>query len=207
MTGKNTELTMQAYNLTAEIYAEKTKDLDMAHEREIFLQTMKPRGQILDIGCGWGKDARIFTNLGYEVTGIDISEELLKIARKTSPQSTFYQGNFESLPFEENIFEGLWASASLLHAETKSVVPKILREWNRVFKENGSAYIVVKQGEGEEDLVDQRYNGAVKHYCYFQEGEIEKLIKDAGFKDVKTELPGKTGEYYTHPWINVYATK
>lgn len=207
MIGPNTLKTMHAYNQTAEEYMEKTKLFDMSHEREIFLRRMKPNGHILDIGCGYGKDVKIFTDLGYQVTGIDISEKLLAIARKTSPESQFIQTNFNNLTFVDQIFDGLWASASLLHAETKSQVPEILTEWNRVFRTGGSAYIVVKQGEGEEDMKDQRYQGVVKHYCYFQEDEIKKLVENAGFKEVVTELPQKADIYFTHPWINVYATK
>jgi ubiquinone/menaquinone biosynthesis C-methylase UbiE len=205
--GTNTRRTRKAYNKTAKEYAEKTRHLDMSHEREIFLKDMKPRGYILDIGCGWGKDAKIFSDLGYEVTGIDISENMLAIARKTSPTSQFVQSDFRQIPFLEQSFDGLWASASLLHAESKDHVPKILAEWNRVFRTDGKAYIVVKQGDGEEDMEDKRYQGVVKHYCYFQEDEIKDLLKKAGFKQVVTELPKKQDAYYTHPWINIYATK
>jgi len=77
------------------------------------------RGYILDIGCGWRKDAKIFSDLGYKVTGIDISENLLAIARKTSPTSQFVKADFRQIPFLEQSFDGLWASASLLHAEKK----------------------------------------------------------------------------------------
>ena len=207
MIGQNTLRTMQAYNQTAKEYAEKTKHLDMAHEREIFLRNMRPKGYVLDIGCGWGKDAKIFTDLGYNVTGIDISENLLTIARKTSPTSQFVQVDFRQIPFLEQSFDGLWASASLLHAETKSEVAELLAEWNRIFRTGGKAYIVVKQGVDEEDMEDKRYQGVVKHYCYFQEEEIKDLVRKAGFKKVVTELPQKSDPYYTHPWINIYATK
>ncbi len=204
--GPNTRRTMQAYNLTAEEYAKKTKDLDMSSERRRFLNGMKPEGQILDVGCGWGKDAKIFTDLGYKVTGIDISEKLLAIARITSPTSNFIQTEFLRIPYPNQTFDGLWASASILHAEDKSEVPRILAEWRRVFRTNGKAYIVVKQGEGEEDMIDERYQKVVKHYCYFQEKEIMGLVQNAGFKEVSTEIPKKADPYYTHPWINVYAT-
>lgn len=91
----------------------------------------------------------------------------------------------------------------------KSEVPELLAEWNRVFRTGGKAYIVVKQGEGEEDMEDQGYQGVVKHYCYFEEDEIRELVQKAGFKQVITELPNKQESYHikTHPWINVYATK
>jgi len=209
MIGPNTLRTMQAYNQTAEEYAEKTRQLDMSHEREIFLRNMRPRGYILDIGCDCGKDAKIFSDIGYKVTGIDISENLLTITRKTSPTSQFVQTDFRQIPFLEQSFDGLWASASLLHAEKKSEVPELLAEWNRVFRTEGKAYIIVKQRKGKEDMEDQRYQGVVKHYCYFEEDEIRELVQKAGFKQVITELPNKQESHHikTHPWINVYATK
>jgi ubiquinone/menaquinone biosynthesis C-methylase UbiE len=203
--GPNTRRTMQAYDTTSEMYVNQTKSLDMIHERNNFLKRMSPSGRIIDMGCGWGKDARIFSDLGYKVTGIDLSQELLNIARKTSPNSEFIQADFSELPYQDQTFEGLWASASLLHAETKGQVPKILNEWHRVLRTNGGVYIAVKKGTGEEDLKDKRYEGVIKHYCYFEENEIKKIVQDAGFKKIVTEIPKKEDPYYTHPWINIYA--
>lgn len=50
-------------------------------------------GLIVDLGCGSGLSARAFVNSGYRVLGIDISEEMLKIARTRVPEADFRLGS------------------------------------------------------------------------------------------------------------------
>jgi ubiquinone/menaquinone biosynthesis C-methylase UbiE len=87
----------------------------------------------LDIGCGPGKDAKHFTEQGYDVTGLDLSEGLLKIAKEYCPEATFVQGDIRKLPFPDKSFDGVFACASILHME-KSQLPIVLKETKRVLK-------------------------------------------------------------------------
>ena len=43
----------------------------------------------LDFGCGTGRSARLLRNLGFQVTGVDISEDMLRIARTTDPSGDY----------------------------------------------------------------------------------------------------------------------
>jgi len=59
---------------------------------------------ILDAGCGQGRHAIEFAKRGYEVTGFDFSEDLLKYAEKKAEESdldiSFIQGDLRELSFE-----------------------------------------------------------------------------------------------------------
>lgn len=52
------------------------------------------RGTVLELGCGSGITARTLTDRGYTVTGIDLSESLINMARKRVPEATFRIGSF-----------------------------------------------------------------------------------------------------------------
>jgi SAM-dependent methyltransferase len=54
-------------------------------------------GHILDLGCGSGILARELTALGYDVTGIDRSAEMLALAATTAPRATFVQGDIREM--------------------------------------------------------------------------------------------------------------
>ena len=54
-------------------------------------------GHVLDLGCGSGILARELTALGYEVTGIDGSADMLALAATTAPHATFVQGNVQEM--------------------------------------------------------------------------------------------------------------
>jgi 2-polyprenyl-3-methyl-5-hydroxy-6-metoxy-1,4-benzoquinol methylase len=79
------------YSKNAENQAENYTDEDLAQEfldmRERFAEASGER--VLDAGCGHGRDSEFFHEKGLNVTGIDISEELIDIARERS------EANFE----------------------------------------------------------------------------------------------------------------
>lgn len=58
--------------------------------------------RILDVGCGNGYMAGVFLGKGCDVTGIDLSEQGIEIARRTHPR-----GRFEVLPADENLLANL----------------------------------------------------------------------------------------------------
>ena len=72
--------TIDYYNKNANMYCDKTINIDMSKQYELFLKYVKTGGKILDFGCGSGRDSLYFKNLGYDVTAIDGSSELCKIA-------------------------------------------------------------------------------------------------------------------------------
>ena len=87
-----------AYDTVAEEYAEafsgehdrKPKDREMLHR---FSQAIGNRKPVWDIGCGPGQTAKYLKDLGVEISGLDLSEKLLKQARNTHPGIHFKKGN------------------------------------------------------------------------------------------------------------------
>lgn len=61
--------------------------------------------KILDIACGTGSQAAVLVEAGHEVIGIDLSEDMLSIARRKVPEATFRQGDASALPFRDNSFD------------------------------------------------------------------------------------------------------
>ena len=51
-------------------------------------------GTVLDLGCGGGITARMLTDRGYSVAGVDLSESLIEMARQKVPEATFHVGSF-----------------------------------------------------------------------------------------------------------------
>ncbi|MFD0716491.1 class I SAM-dependent methyltransferase [Paenibacillus sp. GCM10027626] len=99
--------------------------------------------RLLDIGCGMGRHAMALSQLGYEVTGIDLSEALLEEARKHSfGNVTFMQGDMRRLPFAEAQFQAtvnLFTSFGYFREETDNAV--VLGEIRRVLAPGGKFLI------------------------------------------------------------------
>jgi ubiquinone/menaquinone biosynthesis C-methylase UbiE len=64
-----------------------------------------PGRATLDLGCGEGRFARALAAEGHEVTGVDVSPELLDRARRAHPDGTYVVADAEELPFADGAFD------------------------------------------------------------------------------------------------------
>jgi ubiquinone/menaquinone biosynthesis C-methylase UbiE len=103
------------------------------------LRPPRPGDRLLDIGCGTGHWSRFFASLGYAVTGIDISEEMIRVARRRpAPGCVFELADACALPFDECSFEVVAAMATL---EFVSDAPRVLAEMFRTVRPHGSVVV------------------------------------------------------------------
>lgn len=198
--------TQKSYDKTAEEYAKKVADMHPEPDANRFLKMLPEHAKIIDIGCGPGRDAKVFSEKGYHVVGIDFSLNMIQIAEKCAPKAKFHVMKIESLNFPQETFFGAWAHASLLHVSKKKM-PLILGKIFSILKKEGVFFISVKQGEGEINEKDVRYGGIEKFWAYFQENEIVELLENTGFKILDTALINQMDNYQTHPFIHVFCKK
>ena len=101
------------------------------------------RGDLLDIGCNDGRGMERIQALGHVVTGIDIAEPKIKVAKEHS--LNVYLGRIEKLPFKDKEFGTVFCSHTLEHAED---LEKAAAEIERVC---GRAIIIVPIEETTEN--------------------------------------------------------
>lgn len=188
MDTKDEELatTIQTYNEIVEPYYENTSKLASSKEVVDEFSKMLPKGaKILDAGCGPGRDAKWFTDKGFDVVGIDLAEKMIEFARKIAPKATFKIMDFRKLDFPDKSFDAIWFSSSLLSIK-KNDAPGALREMYRTLKKGGVMFLNSKVGEGEGLQKDNRYGGKSKFYAYYKLEEVKQLAEDAGFSIIKS---------------------
>ena len=187
--GKNFSNVIQWYEDNAQKYANASSGLINNNLIKKFTNLLKSKGKILDAGCGPGRDSKVFCDLGFNVFGVDLSSNLLKIASKKCPKSVFKKANFLSLPFEDEYFDGIWASASLLHLENTDDVKKALNEFNRVLKRSGVLCVLVKQQMGKEktSIVTDSLSKHNRFFQWFSKTEINNLLNENNFSIIYLE--------------------
>lgn len=111
---------------------------------DIFLSYLKLNLNILDLGCGTGRDSKYFIEKGYNVTSIDGSFEMCKTAEELLNKKVD-QINFLDINYKEE-FDGIFACAALLHLSSQDLLI-VLRKISTALKQNGILYTCFKYGE------------------------------------------------------------
>ena len=140
------------YDKRADEFFARTMPIDMSESYSKFLPLLSSKAKILDAGCGTGRDAKYFQDLGHEVVAFDGSSEMVRMASKLLGKPAL-QLNFRDLNFDRE-FDAVWASASLLHVpyeELRGVLQKI----HHSLKESGTFFASFKYGDSLR-LIDGR---------------------------------------------------
>ncbi len=180
MTDDNVSKTVQVYNVIAAEYTKKNANFAPTKELEKYISLLPSGGTILDAGCGPGRDCRYFTDHGFRVTGFDLSDEFLKIARKEAPKATIVKQDLRDVHFSDGSFDGIWSCTTLLHLD-RSDIPNVLARFYKILKQNGLLFVSMKEGSGEADVSEERSSNMPRHYTYFSVSEFKELLKRAGF--------------------------
>lgn len=151
------------------------------------------KSDILEIGCGNGRDAMLMAQAGHNVVAVDVAAEPIKIAQergKDVENLTFEVGDAEELKYSSESFDAVYSVAALGF----SLLQPALREIYRVLRPKGVAmlflYTSVKTGD--------------KEVYGWSPDRIKEMIKEEGFtiktfrenhrKDAPIKIPGVSGE-------------
>lgn len=162
--------------------------------------------QILEMGCGPGRDARIFVDAGYTVTGIDLSRSLLDIAKAKVPEATFHLMDATALSFEDQSFDGVWANALFVHFRHIDI-SRALHEAFRVLRPGGVLRFSVKKGSGEKEKQDRRLGNSKQFMVYHSPEAMEKVTQEVGFEILRMYQKDFETSRGVTTWIDVFAKK
>ncbi len=168
------EETIRSYNENASNFSEKFKDLmdiKRRHEFSRFAELL-PGKDILDLGAGAGDHAYYFSELGLNVTAVDLSEEMIKLCRQKGLNAILM--DIEDLKFKDKTFDGIWAVTSLLHIPKSKLQPVVNKLYDTL-KKDGILYICIKKGNGE-GLVKDKDSGTCRFFAYWEKEEFLRLF-------------------------------
>ena len=162
------ESTLQYYNDNAQRFAQNTQQVNFHCLQQEFLKYIPIGGNILDFGCGAGRDSRYFLSKGYRVKAIDGAEQLALLAEKYIQQEVCCQS---FLDFSEiDAYDGIWACASLLHLSWYDL-QMVLQNLANSLHKDGIFYASFKYG----DYAGMR-NG--RFFIDMTEGRWQELIRN-----------------------------
>ncbi|MBT2325216.1 class I SAM-dependent methyltransferase [Variovorax paradoxus] len=150
--------TLSHYDRRAEDFWAGTRGHDVSQNIAALLQAIEapPPFEILDFGCGPGRDLLAFKQLGHLATGLEGAPRLAEMARAYSGCEVLEQ-NFLALDLPSRRFDGVFANASLFHVPTQEL-PRVLRQLHAALKPGGVLFSSNPRGEGEEGFSGTRYS-------------------------------------------------
>lgn len=171
------DYTLEYYNNHTKNFIESTVSVDFKTIQNIFLLKLAPTSNILDFGCGSGRDTAYFLGHGYQVDATDGSLELCQFASDYTGIEVKHQ-LFQELDEVEK-YDGIWACASILHLP-KSELPDVIHKMCRALKANGIIYTSFKYGDFEGER-----NG--RYFTDLTEVSARKLLKEVPMLAIEEE--------------------
>lgn len=181
------QITQQTYDKVAKIYHKlfKNEMSQKAYDREIldtFAKYLSKESIIYDMGCGpSGHIGYYLFEKGFNVIGVDISENCIAIASKYHPEMKFVKMDIANLELKDNSIDGIIAYYSIIHIP-KKYISEVFQEFYRVLKVGGKLLVVVKEGE-EEGFQNELLGIKTQIYLtFFKKEEIIKYYIENKFK-------------------------
>ena len=149
--------TLAHYEAGARDFWEGTRDHDVSQNIAALLDRIdaRPPFELLDFGCGPGRDLMTFRQLGHHATGLEGSAQLAAMARRYSGCEVLEQ-NFLRLDLPAARFDGVFANAVLFHIPRQEL-PRILRQLHASLKPGGVLFSSNPRGDGQEGWSGDRY--------------------------------------------------
>ena len=182
-----TQTTIHSYNQNAKAYADKF----MCHEpytkqAKAFAELLRSGDSVLDIGCGPGNVAKqLLSAKSLQITGVDLSEEMVKLASANVPSGRFYCQDIRQAEFVTGSFDAVVLSISIVHlkdVEAEDLLRKAI-SWTK-----RTGHLCVRFMAGKLAGFEQTsFSRQPIFFNYFDHGKIAKLLSEQGMEIIHSE--------------------
>jgi len=197
---ENKNQTIETYNRSAAGLGKKFDRIGarVSDIEETFALVKKENPNVLEHGCGNGRDAQEIVKRTNEYYGIDISEELLKLAKEKVPGARFELGDISDFDFPEGI-DIVFAFASLIHV-TKEEFRTVLKKLYYTLNKGGVIRMSLKYSPNYGE-VTQGDEFGIRNYYFYSPVDIKEMAEK--FEILKSKITEGRNE----KWLEVILRK
>ena len=190
--------TLADYARRAQAFREGTSDHDVSQNIAALLSAIghAPPFDILDVGCGPGRDLKSFAALGHHAVGLEACLEFAAMAEAEGFE--IWRQDFLALELPSNRFDGVFANASLFHIPSREL-PRVLKQFHATLKPGGVLFSSNPRGNNEEGWFQNRY-------CVYHDlAQWRHFLTGAGFEEIEhyyrpTGLPREHQPWLASVW-------
>lgn len=196
--------TLASYHNVASDFWQGTKDHDVSQNYQAFLSACQQNKtedaalDILDLGCGPGRDLRYFKSLGHRPIGLDGCARFCQMARDYSNCEVLQQ-QFLALNLSPNSFDGIFANASLFHVPSSQLL-RVLQELHAALRSGGILFSSNPRGNAE------GWSGS--RYGHWMELDVSQAyLQQAGFSLLNHYYRPAGKPRAEQPWLAIVSQK
>lgn len=154
-----------------------------------FLQDLADRlaegANVLDAGCGAGVPVTRWLSERFNVTGIDISEEQIRLARQWVPGVTFFCQDMTALDLPDESFNGVCSFYAVIHIPRDEHRP-LLQNFHRMLRPGG--LLLLCMGSANWPGAVETFFDAPMYWSHFDAETNLRLTEEAGFDIIRSEF-------------------
>jgi len=154
--------------------------------QELLLRTFDIESNLLEIGCGSGRDASFMTKNGFDIVAIDGSKNMIQEAKKIHPELSeklFHKTLPNNLVFDKT-FDGVYSIATLMHLSRNDLKKTILKIYD-LLSQNGKLLISVSIFR--DDIDENGFDDKGRFFLVLSFDEWINLFENIGFKMLETK--------------------
>jgi len=180
-----TKITVETYNKIAPDF-EKMYCKKIYYQKYLdrFLSYLQKNQAILDAGCGTGHVARYVKEKGYVVEGIDLSKEMIKIAKSKSKDIKFEIEDIRKARYSPDSFDAIMYLFSLNHLNNNEF-EEIICTSLKIIKKGGFIFLGLPEGTGEKMEDEYLKLGRKMYFNYFEKKYVKLILKKYNFNIIK----------------------
>ncbi len=196
----------EGYDQVAEAYSRLEGDAEWPRMKwlEKVLAGLDPGSAVLDLGCGSGDPADIEISKLHQITGVDISSVQVDMARRNVPQGKFIHGDLGALDFPDGSFDAVVSFYTLEHLPRKqhSEILKRIYGWLRP-----GGLLLFSCEAGDMNDVTGQWLGVPMFISVFDPETMRRVVQNAGFELVETDIEGQLEQGREVPYLWVLAKR
>ena len=196
----------RGYDRVAHEYARLEGESEWPRMRWVrkLLNRLEPGSSVLDLGCGSGDPADVEISKEHKVTGVDISQTQINLARQNVPTSHFLHGDAGSVEFPPTSFDAVISFYTLEHIpreEHRTILRRIYK-WLRV-----GGLLLISIEAGDFDDVMGEWLGVPMFISCFDPETMRRMVNEAGFELLETAIETQVEQGNDVPYLWLFGRK
>ena len=182
------ELVRTAYNRCAMDYAGQKRTTPGA-ELNLITERLAPSSNILDVGCGAGIPVAQHLAETFSLTGIDISSNMIALAKKNVPTASFITADVMATEFPAGSFDAIVSFYAIFHIPRQEHL-NLFRRFAQWLRPGGLLLFTIARKDDGPGYTEDDFFGETMYWSNFGPSTYEKFLTETGFQIERKGIVG-----------------